>query len=69
MHHRTLVTGSKSHKAVTKKQSRILWSYYNNSVCYKYTPYWRVGTEQYLHISERYSSSVLEMSFSLWLST
>jgi len=27
----SLVTGSKSHKSVTKEQSRILWSYYNNS--------------------------------------
>jgi len=27
----SLVTGSKSHKSVTKKQSRILWSYYNNN--------------------------------------
>lgn len=28
----SLVSGSVSHKAVTKKQSRILWLYYNNSV-------------------------------------
>ncbi|GAA6003306.1 hypothetical protein JCM10207_001854 [Rhodosporidiobolus poonsookiae] len=27
----SIATGSKSHKAVTKKQSWILWSYYNNS--------------------------------------
>jgi len=30
-HPSTLVTGSKSHKSVTKEQSRILWSYYNNN--------------------------------------
>jgi CDP-diacylglycerol--inositol 3-phosphatidyltransferase len=28
----SLVTGSKSHKAVTSEVSRILWYYYNNSV-------------------------------------
>ena len=28
----SLVTGSKSHKSVTKEKSRILWSYYNNNV-------------------------------------
>ena len=28
----SLVSGSTSHKSVTKEQSWILWSYYNNSV-------------------------------------
>ncbi|KAG8685995.1 CDP-diacylglycerol-inositol 3-phosphatidyltransferase [Ceratobasidium sp. 394] len=32
----SLVTGSKSHKAVTSEVSRILWYYYNNSVSIRF---------------------------------
>lgn len=30
--YRSLVSGSASHKSVTRQQSWILWSYYNDSV-------------------------------------
>lgn len=32
MAHRSIASGNRSHKTVTKEQSWILWSYYNNSV-------------------------------------